>query len=410
MIQETDKRILDALRCAISGTTVTWGEDLGEAEWEALYRAAAKHNILPLVADALPCELPEHYAKRIKQEILGQAERTAELCVMLEDLYSRGLRPLVIKGAICRSLYPQPEHRPSTDEDLMVEPAAFLQLHSALLDYGLELVKPGADLRASFEVSYRDPERRLYVEVHKALFTRDLPYLNRMNASFRTAYARTETQIVGGIPVQTLGVNDHLLYLILHALKHFLLSGVGIRQVCDIALYSVQNRGRISWGGLRRELSELGALDFARALFGIADRYLVPDEHLAEDLAGWEIAAIDWEPMLEDIMEGGLYGTSTKSRAHSASMTLNATTKQHSDGKKALMHAVFQPLSSMQARYRYLEKAPFLLPVAWMQRLLRYGRELRRGDRRTNSPLDSIRVGSERIRLLKQYRIIDDKK
>ncbi|MBR4132045.1 MAG: nucleotidyltransferase family protein, partial [Oscillospiraceae bacterium] len=260
MIQETDKRILDALRCAISGTTVTWGEDLGEAEWEALYGAAAKHNILPLVADALPCELPESYAKRMEQEILGQAERTAELCLLLEDLYSRGLRPLVIKGAICRALYPQPEHRPSTDEDLMIEPASFLQLHSALLDYGLEPVKPDSDLRESYEVSYRDPERRLFVEVHKALFTRELPYLNRMNACFRTAFGRVETQIVGGIPVRTLGVNDHLLYLILHALKHFLLSGVGIRQICDIALYSVQNRGRISWGGLRRELSELGAL------------------------------------------------------------------------------------------------------------------------------------------------------
>jgi hypothetical protein len=410
MIKETDKRILDALRCAIKGTTVTWGEELDEAAWRALYRTAAKHNILPLVADALPCVLPEPYAKQTRHAILGQAERTAELGLLMEHLYGLGLRPLVIKGLVCRSLYPEPEHRPSTDEDLLVDPAEFMKLHNAMMSYGLELVNPEADLAESFEVSYRDLDQKLYVEVHTSLFTRNIPYLNRMNEGFRSAHVRAVTQTAGGISVRTLCPNDHLLYLILHALKHFLHSGVGIRQVCDIALYSAENRDRISWGGLRRTLAELGALDFARALYGIADKYLLPDEQLLHYLAGWEIKTIDFEPLLDDIMDGGLYGTSTKSRAHSATMTLNATVEQRTDGMKALMHAVFQPCKSMKKRYRYLEKAPFLLPVAWGHRLLRYGAELLRGDRRTNSALDSIRVGSERIRLLQKYHIIDDKK
>ena len=410
MIRETDKRILDALRCAINGTTVSWGEALDEAEWRELFQAALKHNILPLVADALPNALPEPYAKRMRHEILRQAERTGELCLLLEYLRGKGLRPLVIKGMVCRALYAHPEHRPSTDEDLLVDPAVFPQMHAALLEYGLKLVKPEEDLRESFEVSYLDPDRRLYVEVHKALFTREKPYLNRMNSCFRAAHARAETQIIGGVPVSTLCAHDNLLYLLLHALKHFLHSGVGIRQVCDIALYSQKNRDRISWGGLRRELNELGVLDFARAIFGIIEQYLMPGSRLMEYLAGWEIASVNVEPMLEDIMDGGLYGTSTMSRAHSATMTLNAASKQKTDGLAALLHAIFQPRRDLQTKYRYLKKAPWLLPVAWGHRLLRYGVELLRGDRRTNSPLDSIRVGSERIRLLEQYRIIETRK
>ena len=62
MIKETDKRILNALSCAINGRTVTWGEELVKDEWEKLYRAADSHNILPLVADALRSDLPEPYA------------------------------------------------------------------------------------------------------------------------------------------------------------------------------------------------------------------------------------------------------------------------------------------------------------------------------------------------------------
>ena len=58
MIKETDKRILNALSCAINGRTVTWGEELVKDEWEKLYRAADSHNILPLVADAHRSDLP----------------------------------------------------------------------------------------------------------------------------------------------------------------------------------------------------------------------------------------------------------------------------------------------------------------------------------------------------------------
>lgn len=410
MIQETDKRILDALCCAINGRTVNWGEDLSEAEWQALYSAAAKHNILPLVADALPCALPEPYAKRMRQEIVSQAERTAEMCLLLEHLQGKGLHPLVIKGMVCRSLYPVPEHRPSTDEDLLINPAEFMQMHAALLEYGLEPVKPEADLRENYEVTYQLPDRRLFVEVHKSLFIQEIPYLNRLNNCFREVYAKAVTQRICGVSVRTPEPNDHLLYLLLHALKHFLLSGVGIRQVCDIAVYSDRNRDSISWGGLRRKLSELGVLDYARAVYRIADKFLLPGHGLPSYLAGWDIESVDFEPMLEDIMEGGLYGMSTMSRAHSATMTMNAAAEQHGDRVKALLHAVFQPRKDMKEKYRYLEKAPYLLPVAWAQRLARYWRELLRGDRRTNSALDSIRVGSERIRLLQKYRIIDDKK
>ena len=410
MIKETDKRILDALCCAINGRTVTWGEEPGEAAWRELLQAAASHNILPLVADALPTELPEPYQKRVRQDILAQASRSAELGLLLQHLYGRGLHPLVVKGMVCRSLYPEPEHRPSTDEDMLIDPAEFPRLHEALLEYGLRPVNPEEDLYKNYEVSYRDPEQKLDLEVHKALFTREVPYLNRMNSCFRGAHARAQVMEIYGVRVLTMGPDDHVLYLLLHALKHFLHSGVGIRQVCDIALYSERFRDSISWGGLRRKLSELGVLEFARAIYGIANEYLLTGKGMAGYFAGWELERLDHEPMLRDIMEGGLYGTSTMSRAHSATMTLNAASRQHSGGIKALLHTVFRPRRSLVGRYRYLEKAPYLLPVAWAHRLLRYCRELLRGDRRTNSPLDSIRVGSERIRLLKQYHIISSKK
>jgi hypothetical protein len=46
-----------------------------------------------------------------------------------------------------------------------------------------------------------------------------------------------------------------------------------------------------------------------------------------------------------------------------------------------------------------------LLPVAWTDRLVNYYRELAKT--RANSPAESIRIGNERIDLLKQYEVLE---
>lgn len=40
---------------------------------------------------------------------------------------------------------------------------------------------------------------------------------------------------------------DHLIFLLLHAFKHFISSGVGVRQLCDIALWMRRFGAQIDW-------------------------------------------------------------------------------------------------------------------------------------------------------------------
>ena len=171
------------------------------------------------------------YADRARAEILSQANRTGELCLLYRYLRSKGLHPLVMKGIVCRALYPDPEHRPSTDEDLLVKPAEFQQLHQALLNYGLVLSDPGKDAATQFEVAYQDKDKRLYIEVHKTPFTPDSPYLDRLNDCFLGAHDRAVTQQICGTEFLTLGPEDHLLYLLLHG-RRVALNGQSCRHAC----------------------------------------------------------------------------------------------------------------------------------------------------------------------------------
>ena len=52
--------------------------------------------------------------------------------------------------------------------------------------------------------------------------------------------------------------------------------------------------------------------------------------------------------------------------------------------------------------YKYLEKYPFLLPVAWISRIFKYSVEIKDN----NSAMESIKIGNKRVELMREYKII----
>ena len=56
----------------------------------------------------------------------------------------------------------------------------------------------------------------------------------------------------------------------------------------------------------------------------------------------------------------------------------------------------------MAGWYPYVARCPALLPAAWVQRIWRY---LRTRGKHTSAQ-DSLRVGAQRVELLRQYRVL----
>lgn len=95
------------------------------------------------------------------------------------------------------------------------------------------------------------------------------------------------------------------------------------------------------------------------------------------------------------------------SRKHSSSMTLSAVAAQKR-GRKAgngVLRALFPSASGLSGRYPYLKERPYLLPVAWTDRILKYRKETAAG-KGNNSAAASIKIGNERLALLRKYAII----
>ena len=71
----------------------------------------------------------------------------------------------------------------------------------------------------------------------------------------------------------------------------------------------------------------------------------------------------------------------------------------------SVLSTVFPKREYLDRRYPYLKKRPYLLPVAWVQRIAHYASEKQSNP--DNSASGSIKLGKERIELMKRYGIMN---
>lgn len=412
-MKQQDELFLQALAAALKHEKTAWETAFPAQDWLGLFECAEKHHVLPMIYEAVyDCPAAREldpafllpFKRRTIQQVTLQAIKTGAFLQLYAHLQKAGIRPLVVKGIVCRALYPDPDARVSGDEDVWVQPEQFSACHEALLAFGMQPAEPEKDIETAYEVAYGKPGSPLYIELHKSLFPPDSKAYGDLNRFFAGAHDRAAVVSVQGAAVSTLNSTDHLFYLICHAFKHFLHSGFGIRQVCDIALFANAYGDGIDWPRLLAQCTEIHAEKFTAALFHIGEKYLGFSPEKACLPPQWTEIAVDETALLEDLLSGGVYGAADRNRLHSSTITLNAVAAQKQGGKakRNVLKTVFPSAKALSGRYPYLKKYPFLLPAAWGDRLLKYRKETAAG----NGAAESIRIGSQRIELMKQYGIL----
>lgn len=395
----TETQFLHIAKAAISGGDLP----AEKVDWPAVFALAGQQKLLPILfeaARATPAAGENAVLFAVtKQQVIGQVlnqtVRSAEFADLYRKLRSAGLHPIVVKGQLCSRLYPQTDHRISADDDLLIPDGEFMACHEQLLTNGLTTDTPVDELATADEVSYTKEGSPLYIELHRHLFDSSEDAHDELNHFFASLK-----------PVETDGFlamppHEHLLYLILHAYKHFVRSGIGLRQFCDIGLWARAYHVEIDWQRLHEQCESVHAATFAAAAFRIARDDLGIDFDLPTPWDG----GIDVEPLLHDTLCGGVYGSNDLTRLHSSTVTLNAVKASRTGEKSSVLSTVFPKREYLERRYPYLKKRPYLLPVAWMQRIAHYASEKQSGT--DNSASGSIKLGKERIELMKRYGIMD---
>lgn len=268
----TERQFLHIAKAAVSG-----GEFPAEnVDWPAVFTLANQQKLLPILfetarktpAAAENAALFAAVKQQVIAQVLHQTMRASEFADLYQKLHAAGLHPIVVKGQLCSRLYPLRDHRISADDDLLIPDGEFFACHEQLLANGLATDTPADELASVDEVPYTKEGSPLYIELHRHLFDSAEDAHDELNHFFADL---NSVEIDGLLAMPP---HEHLLYLLLHAYKHFVRSGIGLRQFCDIGLWARAYHAEIDWQRLHEQCEGVHAATFAAAAFRIARDYL----------------------------------------------------------------------------------------------------------------------------------------
>ena len=382
-------------------------KDMTDEKWNNLFQMAVIHSVLPIIHEAIWQEeaykkLPENVKEVLKytskRDIIRQSQYTAYFIELYKIFLKNGLKPLVVKGLILRNMYKDPDYRASGDEDILIKKDDFDKMDQILLQCGF-LREKIEDPKDQHEISYYNRNNGFHLELHLTLFPKESGAYGRLNENFQNVFERSIKECINAVDIYTLDVTQHMLYLFCHGLKHFLHSGFGIRQLCDMVLFAETYGADIDWDEIISIMKKENMYVFVMNLLDIGERYLGFSWKKA-NLQRPEEELLDSEQLLDDLLLSGVYGKSNEERNHSANITLQAA--ESKKGKKGLVRSLFPEYSYMCRQYSYLKKYKILLPVAWIQRIFTYAKHTENKTIR-----QTVDIGNQRVGLLKKYNIID---
>lgn len=363
-------------------------------EWKTLLDLSVEQDLLPIVFESvyslLPKELEAVYRACSVKWVADQVQKTELFLRIYRELQKEGIEPLVVKGIVCRETYELSDWRVSSDEDIYMPQAEFMHFHEVMCRIGFQSTAP--NFQSEHETVYKGGG--ITIEGHWKLFPQETRRWEYMNIQAADIMRRARHVDIDGTRILTPEPTDHMIYLLLHAMKHFSLAGVGIRQICDIAMWA--QTYTIDWHRVRNTIDCFNGACFASAVLDAANKHFG-----MEFPEGWR--RVDSTNLIRDSLEGGAFGHSTEDRLHSATITAGGD-GQKGIGPGAILRSLFPGRKVMEINYPWVSRSRMLLPVGWCVRLIRYARNVGRGA----SPLRSLQIGRQRVKLLQEYGVLAD--
>lgn len=267
---------------------------------------------------------------------------------------------IFLKGAYMKQLYPNTAMRSMGDIDVLIKREDMDKAKDAMNRIGFTK-------QISGETHDVFVKNKVYVEVHPAVDSH---------------FDENHLQVLNDLWNRAVLVKNHLyrmddidlgIYLLAHLAKHFCSSGVGIRQILDIGIWENYVRNIISLDNLKYQLDKSGLMTFYCALVLLNQRWfdIEPLDNLIDSC---NLNENDFEMIESLVLTSGVHG---KAKGFNSTLPKFASEGTKNDKKKHIKIKVFFSIVFPAKRkicftYTYLNKYPFLLPVAWISRWFRW--------------------------------------
>ncbi len=246
--------------------------------WERLIRLAARQGVLAVAYDGLPADDAKkgltkeqriRWALSVKQIEANHKVQQKALLNLLSLLEQNNASLLLLKGLGLSENYPFPAHRECGDLDIYLG-NDYEKVNRLIEAKDIAVNREGGKHSCFYREGVPVENHRHFLNVHGTRVDRELEgrLLQILNEQ------GTDVIYVNGVAVRVPTPDFHALFLIRHAIVHFLATGMVLRNFCDLGLFFFRHSERIDFERLRQILTETGQFDVFSSFMEIARHWL----------------------------------------------------------------------------------------------------------------------------------------
>lgn len=334
-----------------------------DVDWIKLVQLAQIHCVTGILGymtmswPICPDEVMKAALRSVCRQTIALFARRGALAEELSQTLSRnGIDHIVMKGYVLRGYYPVPELRTFGDIDIVIRLEDRKKSDELLRSLGYQ---PEAD----WEPVFRYIKEVEYYEIHTEIMDVNVTDKTDYRGYFRDLWRYAEAD---GGHCYRFRPEFHFVYLLTHLAKHVTGSGAGVRMYLDVAAFLRHFGGSLDWEWVRQELEKLRLTEFANIVL-----------HMVQASFGVEspipLTAVEEETMrsfLEFTMAGGVFGRAERDSG-AESLQWHSRGKETVSRTGTVLQRLFPSAKTIENRYTYLQGKPWLLPAAWVHRLIK---------------------------------------
>ena len=249
-----------------------------DVDWKQILETARRQTTMGLVCHAgLQCEagksLPEKNKCFLRQQLLSLVQTHQRINAMVARvvtvLRDNGIESVLLKGQGLAANYPVPELRQCGDIDLYVGTENFDAACALVNEMAGEAeAAKGHGYILHYEVAVEG----IFIEIHRLTYWFRDSELNAIFHSYseKGMAAGGSSLLLGGVKVWLPDDTFNALFVFLHAYRHFVSEGVGMRQLCDFAMLLHAECKTVNRNELSEMLVKLNLMDAWQVFGGIA--------------------------------------------------------------------------------------------------------------------------------------------
>ena len=295
-------------------------------------------------------------------------------------MQDNGVTFIGLKGCVVRNLYPVPELRTMGDFDILTQKENLSHIADIFKSQGYTI----EDYFFGINVDSAKAHWEIFITTEEEI---------KVNTK-KWDEIFFENQEENDI-CNTLKPTYFLAYMMIHTARHFMQQGAGIRNLLDIALYVGYYKNNIDFGIVETICKEQNYHKIYNYILNSVSQYF------DVDLKEIKFDELSSEKFVEYMLFNGIFGKNDNVLIRQVALDENAN-------KQKWNRLLFPSAKSLENRYKYLRKFPFLLPVAWIQRII-YGRFNKHVSfsQMFKSASEAFDFSDERIRKLKELGLQD---